>query len=255
MADLDGARTVQRYLIVPALPALFGPAGDVMLHELSEHGARIRHKLPISDHAAGKLRFGVSDSDAAVDAEAIVVWTHDSGTDDDRNFPYVSGVTLRSGGANVTRVLDVLRSRNLAAPISELRAADRYLLKPPIPGSLEGVGAVFIKDLSELGARLEHSEGVKPGSRGLLSFHVPGQTGVVSGPGRVVWSRVKTLSSFEGTLLYASGIDFEIPLPNIRTALTLLAQQKIAMPDVESLRIKMRIIQSKQDKRWNRDRE
>jgi PilZ domain len=249
MPDLDGLRTVQRYLIVPALPALFGPAGDVMLHELSEHGARIRHKLPIPDSAAGTLRFGVSDSDAAVDADAIVVWTHDSGTDDDRNFPYVSGVTLRSGADDVNHALEVLRSRSLAAPISELRAADRYILKPPLPGTFEEVGAVVIKDLSELGARLEHSEGVKPGSRGLLSFSVPGQTGIVSGPGRVVWSRVKTLSSFEGTLLYSSGVDFEIPLPNIRTALTLLAQQKIATPDVESLRIKMRIIQSKQDKR------
>ena len=248
MADLDGPRTVQRYLIVPALPALFGPAGDVMLHELSEHGARIRHKLPISDGAAGALRFGVSDSDAAVDAEAVVVWTHDSGTDDDRNFPYVSGVTLRSGSANVARVLEVLRDRSLAAPISELRAADRYILKPPVPGTLEGVGPVVIKDLSELGARLEHGEGVKPGSRGLLSFNVPGQPGLVCGPSRVVWSRVKTLSSFEGTLLYASDIDFEMPLTNIRTALNQLAQQKIATPDVESLRIKMRIIQSKQEK-------
>lgn len=249
MVDLDGLRTVQRYLIVPALPALFGPAGDVMLHELSEHGARIRHKLPIPDSAAGTLRFGVSDPDAVVDADAVVVWTHDSGTDGDRNFPYVSGVTLRSGAENVTQVLEVLRSRNLAAPISELRAADRFILKPPIHGTLEEVGPVVILDLSELGARLEHSEGVNPGGRGLLSFSVPGQTAMVSGDSRVVWSRVKTLSSFEGTLLYTSGIAFEMPLLNVRTALTLLAQQKIATPDVESLRIKMRIIQSKQGKR------
>lgn len=255
MPNLDGFRTVQRYLIVPALPALFGPAGDVMLHELSEHGARIRHKLPISDSAAGTLRFGVSDSDAMVDADAVVVWTHNSGMDDDRNFPYVSGVTLRSGAEKVTQVLEILRSRSLAAPISELRAADRYILKPPLPGTLEGVGPVIIKDLSELGARLEHSEGVKPGSRGLLSFSVPGESGIVSGPGRVVWSRVKTLSSFEGTLLYASGVDFEMPLPNIRAALILLAQQRIATPDIESLRIKMRIIQSKQEKRRKSEHE
>ena len=39
-----------------------------------------------------------------------------------------------------------------------------------------------------------------------------------------------------------------MPLPNIRTALNQLAQQKIATPDVESLRIKMRIIQSKHEK-------
>jgi len=226
-----------------------------MLHELSEQGARIRHKLPIDDSATGLLRFGVSDSDVMVEADAVVVWTHDSGSSDDMNFPYVSGVTLRSGAEKVTQVLEVLRSRSLAAPISELRAADRYILKPSLSGTLEGVGEVVIKDLSELGARVEHSEGIKPGSRGLLSFDVPGQTTTVSAPGRVVWSRVKTLSSFEGTLLYASGLDFEMPLPNVRTALTLLAQQKMATPDVESLRIKMRIIQSKQDKRRKNERE
>ncbi len=100
------------------------------------------------------------------------------------------------------------------------RRADRLPLLPGVPGTLDDQMRVTVRDLSLLGARLEHAEPLLPALPCLLTI-VPPEAAPLCLPAHVAWSRPYPFdqASSEAIALYHSGVEFGDVPPAVTRAL------------------------------------
>ncbi len=85
----------------------------------------------------------------------------------------------------------------------------RLTLKEPVAGDVTASHDVHILDLSLGGARVEHTNVLRPGST--CYIRLPLKQQVVTAMGRIVWSKAVGLAEAEhgaAGLLYQSGMEF-----------------------------------------------
>lgn len=118
--------------------------------------------------------------------------------------------------------------------VRDSRNAERFLIEPPME-ALFGGAAIDIVDIAARGLRSEHSAPVRPGTSGLLSFRLPGQSQVVRVRAEVVWSRLSKKASPEGKLLYLTGLRLQEETEAMAVVIEDLVRAEKATRDRESL--------------------
>jgi hypothetical protein len=115
--------------------------------------------------------------------------------------------------------------------VTELRSGERFALLEPLAGSFGGV-EIWIRNLAEQGAQVEHAEPLRIGMRARLWFK-RGDV-AVSTRALLVWSHLSRTPSGEGNL-YASGMRIEEEPEGFVTALQRLASRGLLSRDHSSL--------------------
>jgi hypothetical protein len=128
--------------------------------------------------------------------------------------------------------------------ISDLRGETRFLLLEPMSGTFGSSLEIAVLDLSSNGARIEHSQPVRLGTRGRLVFRRAPDIHVTA-HGLAIWSRLSTNKDSRGKLLYQSGIRIDEPPPEFKQAISTLAGSGMLQPDRESLERKRQQLQER----------
>ena len=115
---------------------------------------------------------------------------------------------------------------------SDLRAAERYLAREPIPGSF-GATSVVILNLSKCGAMIEHAHPLHITTTGRFWFKQGDVT--VTARAVVIWSHLSKQPNKEGKYLYHSGMRVESEGDELAAALAKLANRGAVTLDVGSL--------------------
>ncbi len=116
--------------------------------------------------------------------------------------------------------------------VEELRSAARFSITRPIAGTF-GPADVTIIDLSITGAKIEHPQALRVGTRARLAV-VHGDASATV-PAIVVWSHLSKSANSAGKYLYVTGIRVEAFQQELAIALNALFKQGIARKDLESL--------------------
>src|SRR5581483_9532511 len=119
-------RTTERFLIAPPLSAQFGSA-VVFLSDISVKGARFTHAHPLEMGSKAMLRIVIDGRPAPVQLEAVIVWTL---SDPALSGRFMSGVRTYAAAEMITALLRTLAAAGRTTRIEELRASDRFYLKP-----------------------------------------------------------------------------------------------------------------------------
>ena len=116
--------------------------------------------------------------------------------------------------------------------VNELRAAERYTSKEPIPGSF-GAASVFLINISERGVMIEHAQPLRLSTKGRFWFkHV---VVTVEVQAIVVWSHLSKTPNAKGKYLYRSGLRVDSGARDLSSALQTLAHRGLVALDMESL--------------------
>lgn len=131
--------------------------------------------------------------------------------------------------------------------VHELRKAERFVLKEPIPASF-GAAAITIVNFSTFGLQAAHDEPLKLGAEGRLSFPLTGTTERVAVRARVVWSHFSKNPDARGKRPYYSGFRIE-GQPDLETSLNRLMQMDLVRADEKSIDRKREILREKAKQR------
>jgi hypothetical protein len=230
-------RTAERYLLLPPLPATFASA-SVAISDISAKGARFRHEQPLEMGAKSILQLSLQESSGPVTLEAVVVWTQA-----DSNVPgrYVSGVRTYGTAETVDLLLMHLQASNRSNRIEELRASDRFIVKPSLAGTY-GQQKVEIDNLSARGARIATPEELPAGFCGELRFRIAPEEGEVVITARVAWSGVKSVAEEPR---YRAGLAIAERPELLRLIIAQLCDRDQAALDTQSLRLKLKVLRAR----------
>lgn len=128
------------------------------------------------------------------------------------------------------------------ADVRELRAAERYQVLEPLPGSF-GAASVTVRNLAAQGVQIEHEQPLRIGTKGRLWFKRGDIT--ISVQGIVVWSHLSKTPNEKGKYLYVSGIRVDSPTDELPRALQALAERGAVQRDYDSLNRKRRELAEK----------
>lgn len=232
-------RTAERFLLTPPLAATFGSAA-VAVCDLSEKGARFRHDAALEHGAKSLLKIAAEGMAAAVNLEAMVVWTQP-----DPSFPgkFLSGARTYGSAEVLQSLLRQLQASHRMRRVEELRSTDRFQLAPPLAGEFDGQPA-RIEDLSARGARIELEVEPLHRSESVLRFAVPASQMDVAVTGQVVWTTVKTVAGGMSRSFRAGLLIREKP-ELLRLAIGHLCDAGRAVLDTHSLRLKVKILRAR----------
>lgn len=229
-------RTAERFLLAPPLAATFGAAA-VAVCDISAQGARFRHDRPIETGTKAILQVPIDGRSAPVALEAMVVWTQADATAPGKQ---VSGArTWGATDAFITQLKASARTQR----IEELRASDRFHLKPPLPATFDSL-PVTVEDLSARGARIVLPASPERGARGSLYFTLPQSDIEVSVAAQVVWSSVKAMAGAVAHS-YRAGLMVNEKRELMRLAIGRLCEMNRAALDTQSLRLKVKILRAR----------
>jgi hypothetical protein len=116
--------------------------------------------------------------------------------------------------------------------VKELRAAERYTTKEPIPGSF-GAASIFVINISQHGVMIEHAQPLRPWTKGRLWFKQADITVAVQA--LVVWSHLSKTPNAKGEFVYRSGLRADTGASDLAAALRALAHRGLVALDMESL--------------------
>ena len=230
-------RTAERFLLTPPLPATFGGA-PVAVCDISLKGLRFRHEVAIEAGSKSLMKLIVTGG--AVTIEATIVWSH---TDASAPGRFVSGARTYGAPAVMTALITQLQTQHRTSRIEELRSTDRFYVAPTLDGTY-GDQPVLIEDLSARGARIEILSEPLRGSSAVLGFSVPKSEIAVSVAGEVMWSAVKTMTAGAARTFRAGLFVNEKP-ELMRLAIGRLCELGRAALDMQSLRLKLKIIRAR----------
>jgi hypothetical protein len=226
-------RTTERFLIDPPLAAQFG-AAVVSVCDISVKGARVTHTVPLEMGDKAMLRLAIDGRPTPVALEAVVVWTQ---ADPGKAGRFVSGMRTYAPNEIVTALLHSLQNARRATRIEELRASDRFFVKPILDAEWNSE-RVAVEDLCARGARIDSTARLNAGSFGVLRFRMPVEIEVKT---RVVWSSVKSLDP----LKHRAGLTIDGKGEQVRLAIGRLCEAGRATLDTQSLGLKLKIIRAR----------
>jgi len=116
--------------------------------------------------------------------------------------------------------------------VNELRTAERYTAKEPIPGSF-GAASVGVLNMSEHGLMIEHAQPLRLATKGRLWFKHGDITVAVQAI--VVWSHLSKQPNAKGKYLYQSGLRVDSGTAELASALRTLAGRGLVSLDMDSL--------------------
>lgn len=235
-ASARNLRTVERFLLVPPLPAHFGTS-LVSICDISARGARFRHDVPLETGKKGVLRVPMEGRTSSLNLEAVVVWTQPDG---DR---FLSGVRTYGAPEVVHALISQLQTSNRSNRIEELRAADRFFIAPSLDARF-GSDAVRIENLSARGARIELRQRHDIGVSLPLAFRVPDTTHDVVVSASVMWTSVKSINE-TGASSYRAGLLVATKPELMRLSIAQLCDEGRATLDTTSLALKLKIMRAR----------
>lgn len=235
-ASARNLRTVERFLLVPPLPAHFG-ASLVSICDISARGARFRHDGPLETGKKGVLRVLMEGRTSSLNLESVVVWTQPDG---DR---FLSGVRTYGALEVVHALISQLQMSNRSNRIEELRAADRFFIAPSLDARF-GSDAVRIENLSARGARIELRQRHDIGVSLPLAFRVPDTTHDVVVSASVMWTSVKSINE-TGASSYRAGLLVATKPELMRLSIAQLCDEERATLDTTSLALKLKIMRAR----------
>ena len=235
-ASARNLRTVERFLLVPPLPAHFGTSA-VSICDISARGARFRHDGPLGTGKKGVLRVPMEGRTSPLNLEAVVVWTQPEG---DR---FLSGVRTYGAPDVVHALISQLQTSNRSNRIEELRAADRFFIAPSLDARF-GSDAVRIENLSARGARIELRQRHDVGVSLPLAFRVPDTTHDIVVSASVMWTSVKSVNG-TGASSYRAGLLVATKPELMRLTIAQLCEEGRATLDTTSLGLKLKIMRAR----------
>ena len=164
-------RTVPRFFIMTALPAILGEA-EANVVDLSVRGARVQLTKPFAIGAA--LQFTLRTEIATVSTRVTVSWCRMAALalDDSECDRYLCGVMFDQEQPAVMNIVDGLLSREMAMRIEDARGNERYEITTQLTGTFGMQSPVRILDLSITGARISTDRPVPVGTAAALRFRV-----------------------------------------------------------------------------------
>jgi hypothetical protein len=232
-------RTAERFLLVPPLAAHFGSMA-VALSDISSQGGRFRHDRPIETGTKAILHVPLEGRPVPEKVEAMVVWSQPDAATPGK---YLSGIRTYGPAEVMSALLVQLQTSKRTHRIEELRSTDRFYVVPALPGTFGGA-PVTIEDLSARGARLQGDFELAPRASATLHFTVPLSPIEVAVKGEVVWTALKAIDERAARTWRAGVLIGEKP-ELLRLAIGHLCEMNRAALDVQSLRLKLRIIRAR----------
>ena len=226
-------RTAERFLIDPPLSAQFGSAA-VLLCDISIKGARFTHGHPLEMGTKAILRVSLEGRPQPFALEAVVVWTQ---KDPARSGRFMSGARTYATPEVVSTVLRTLQAARRTTRIEELRASDRFTVKPALEARWNSE-RVSVEDMCARGARIKGVSRLETGAAGVLQFELPADVQVKT---KVVWSSVKALDP----LTHRAGLTVDGKSDEMRLAIGRLCESGRASLDTQSLGLKLKIIRAR----------
>jgi hypothetical protein len=226
-------RTTERFLIEPPLSAQFGSSA-VFVCDISVKGARFSHAHALEMGNKAMLRLTIEGRQSQVALEAVIVWTQPDPTHPSR---FMSGVRTYAPPEVVSSVLRTLQAASRATRIEELRASDRFTIKPNLDARWNSE-RVSVEDLCARGARIGSAAKLNAGATGVLRLTVPVDVEVKT---RVVWSSVKAVDP----LKHRAGLTVDGKGDQMRLAIGRLSESGRATLDTQSLGLKVKIIRAR----------
>ena len=231
-------RTVERFLLVPPLPAHFGTS-SVTVCDISAGGARFRHETPLETGRKGVLKLPMEGRPAPFALEAVVVWSQPMST----QGQFLSGVRTYGSAEVMKSLIAQLQTLRRSNRIEELRSADRFFVVPPIEGTFAGE-RIRVENLAARGARIVTTREFDDGLQGLLEFDVPQSNHRVSVRSSVTWCGVKAISGSD-VRTFRAGLTIDEKPEMMRLAIALLADVSQAVLDTQSLGLKLKIMRAR----------
>jgi hypothetical protein len=132
------------------------------------------------------------------------------------------------------------------AEANEARGIDRFTAVEPVSGFFGSTAITFL-DISDSGARVEHSVPLKLATTGRFRFRQNEISGHAQGV--VIWSRLSETRDSKGKTLYHSGIRFD-GTGEVAQGISAMVERGVLVPDAESLRKKeQRMLEKEQARR------
>lgn len=231
-------RTAERYLLAPPLAGTFGGA-PVAVCDISAKGLRFRHEKPLETGAKALMKLVVTGG--AVSVEASIVWSHADAAAPGR---FVSGARTYGPPEVMTALIAQLQTERRTTRIEELRSTERFYVAPSLDGTFDGQ-PVLIEDLSARGARIETLTQPPRGSVAVLQFSVPKSEIAVSVLGEVKWTALKTITGDAAARTYRAGLFINEKSELLRLAIGRLCDLNRAALDMQSLRLKLKILRAR----------
>jgi hypothetical protein len=239
MHDARNLRSSERFLLAPPLAARFG-SDPVAVCDISERGARFRHERPMQAGLKSLLQMAVEGALNPLTLEAAVIWSE---ADPSTPGRFISGVRTYAEPETVRSLISDLTAAHRTSRIEELRASDRFFLRPSLEGQL-GDAVVLIENLSARGSRVESATEIEPGTVTTLRFTLPDVALQVAVPVRVIWSSVKAITGGDGRS-FRIGMTVTERCELIRLAIGQLCESGQAQLDTQSLRLKLKIFRAR----------
>ncbi len=229
-------RTTERFLIDPPLSGQFG-SKPVSVCDISVKGARVRHAHVLEMGAKAMLRLALEGRPAPVSLEAVIVWTQ---ADPTNPGSFVSGVRTYAAADLISSTLKHLQSVGRTMRIEELRASDRFYIKPSLEARWNGEQA-SIEDLSPRGVRIGFAKPLNAGVPGALRFRMATGPDELEVKTTVVWSSVKSIDP----LTHRAGLAITADGEKVRLVIGRLCESGQAAIDTHSLGLKLKIIRAR----------
>lgn len=235
-ASARNLRTVERFLLAPPLPADFSGVG-VSISDISARGARFRHDVPLDGGHKGVFKIPIEGRQPLA-LEAVVVWSQ---SDSSGGARFVSGVRTYGSPEAVQGLIQHLQQSNRSNRIEELRASDRFFVKPMIDSTFDG-HLVKIENLSARGAGIVATSELGRGETAPLTLSVEGTQLEV--PAKVCWVAVKAITG-AATLAWRAGLTIGDKHEKVRLAIAHLSEKGAAVLDTQSLGLKLKILRAR----------
>jgi len=235
-AAAKNLRTVERFLLVPPLPAHFA-SWPVSLCDISAQGARFRSDGMLETGKKGVLSLRVDGAPSSTAIEAMVVWSQPDGN------TFISGARTYGPAEVVQKLVDFLQTSKRSHRIEELRSADRFRVAPVLEAKF-GDTSVAIANLAAHGACIEMQRAPAIGTTLPLRFSVPGSQLEVSVAAEVIWTMVRAVDGSTATS-YRAGLQISEKAELIRLAIGLLGETGRATLDANSLVLKLKIMRAR----------
>jgi hypothetical protein len=238
-ATARNLRTVERFLLVPPLPASFA-SEEVAVSDISERGARFVHDAPFETGKKGALKIPLDGRPAPLTLEAVVVWSQG---DPSAPARFISGARTYGAPEVIQSLIRQLQTSRRSNRIEELRSADRFFVAPAVE-AVFGKTLVRIENISAKGARLEAIQELSAGATDVLRFAVPNGTVKADIKAEVRWCAMKAITG-SNRKTYRIGVELQENPIVMRMAIAQLCENNRAQLDTQSLALKLKIMKAR----------